>query len=559
MKRDTWLPILVGTLAVLAMTWPWALHPLHLVGSPVMEADNHLWMLWRASQDLLGGGGPWANWPVGDPRPVQDLVHVPLSTLLMPLGPALAYGVVLSVDLAAAALGGWLLSREAGASRAGALVGMVALTTTPFLSGAVVFGLSEGFTLGWLALAGALALRTARTGSWRWAVASGLCLSAFFLSGWYALVLGMLSLPAWVVWVSRQHRPDCFRWGLLSASVLISVLPVIPPLLWFLGHGDAAGLAVREPPVWVAYMDWRHAPPGGTDPLNLLLPSLSSTELARSAYLGLGALGLGLFGAITRKEARWPWVGVVLMGFLATGWHLTIAGSPVVGTAPLPGPAAWLAAVLPPLRGMLWWYRAAGVAAVFLAPLAALGATRLLQGRSIYLALPLVLLVGADQLLLSDAPWPRATYEAHPPGALSRLPGEGPALLLPFDAGSRRWPQGVPRAYQRWQPWLDRPISENYEGPDALLAVPVVAWADRECRSGRPAPVQGEVAIPDQPPSPTEARAQLAQLHEQGLELIVVVRPRASTPNRCVGYLEEMVGHPTGVGPEASWWVLDSR
>ena len=285
LKRSArWVvPVLAGVLATLT-TFPWVFRPWHVPGSPVVEADNHLWMLWRAGQ----GPGVWSNWPDGDPRPLLDVVHAPFGAV-MAVDPAFAYGLVWWANALLAGVAGWWLAREAGASRAGAMVGLAVLATAPAAGGALVFGLTEAAPLGWLALYLAAALRAGRDGA-PWAIWTGIVgLAGFALSGWYNAFFGLIAAAVALGWVAARRGALV---PVLAQGVGAFVV-VLPVFLAFLAHGDAEGLAARDPGAWVFRPDWRHAPDWGTDPLNLVLPSLHGTELARTAYLGVAAMVLG--------------------------------------------------------------------------------------------------------------------------------------------------------------------------------------------------------------------------------------------------------------------------
>jgi hypothetical protein len=492
-----------------------------------MEADNHLAALWMAGR----GGGPWIAWPEGDPRPVQDVVHVPVA-LSMWIHPAFGYGLVLLADVIVGFLGGWMLSREAGASREGALVGMIGVGAAPFVGGAVVFGLSEAWPIGWLALHGAFLLRTARTGSARDAAFAGLCLAAYALSGWYAATFAALAAPVWLARIGSRGA-DRRGWTLVLAAGALAVILVLPALAVFLRHGDAAGLAARGVPAWEPRADWRHGSGFGADPLQLVLPGTPDTELARTVYLGVVALGLGLLGA---RRAPWAAAGLLWMALLALGPWAQIAGRPI--GPPFPLPAAWLSSALPPLQGIAGWYRAAGPAAVFLAPLAALGATWLVDRTRPWMGYVLALLVLFDGLVLSDAPWPRPTYDARPPEALLALEGDGPVVLLPFDEAGRG------RPYHRWLPWLRRPVSEHYEGPDPLRQDAVIGWLQASCGGSA-----GRSRWPEAPPPAAEPSAD--QL-TPGIDWIVVLRDRARPS--CLPTATRVLGDPDVLTPEIAAW-----
>ena len=551
-----WLPLLVGLAAWAAMTWPWPIRPWTIPGSPFVEADNHMWMIWRATEAIKGHPGPWANWPVGFERPLMDLVHLPLASIFMSLDPGFGYATLAALDVALALLGGWLLSREAGASREASLVGMIALGCTPFLAGAVTFGLTESWSLGWYALHGWALLRAARTESWRDALVSALALGAFALSGWYSAFFALIASPIWLGWVYTR-RPTRVGWQRVLTAGTVAVMMVTPALLWFLAHGDVEGLTSRPIEPWRFRADWQHAPQLGTDPLNLITPTVQRAGLTRTAYLGLSTILLATIGA---RQIPWATAGTLLMVVCSLGHYATFAGQPVgFDGEPFLLPAAWITAIVPPLAAISSWYRAAGVAAVFLAPTAALGVDRILSSWTPQrgasgdaLAISFAALLGADQLLMSDTPWPRLGYDPRPPVELHAIDGEGPWLVLPFDRSDGRWPAGVPRIWQRWQPFLGRAVTENYEGADASRAIALVGWLDRVCEGGanRPEMWPPAEAPPKERPSDD---SDLETLRDLGLDRVVVLLPRAA--EGCV--LE--VSHWLGAAQDnelVAWWSL---
>ena len=539
-------------------TWPWALHPLQTLGNPWMEADNHLAALWIASQGWLGRPGPWVVPPTEPGRPPQDLPHV------LPIGvgsfvdPSFAWGLCAWMDAAAGALGGWALARACGASRDGALVGAVVLGTSAPLGGAIVFGLSEGWTAGWLALGVAGSVMLAQTPSVLRVALAALPLALYLLSGWYAAAFAALVAPVVVPWaISRGAGPVGPRAGAVVAAWGLAGLPVLPALVVFVRSGEASGLAAR-PHTNVGPSDWMHGGLGGADLLALGLPGLPDVGLTRTAYLGLVALGLAGVGmvAAVRRGDRGLAVGLglasVALAALALGTAVTVGGVPVG-----PGVAAALTAMVPPLGGLLHWSRAAGAALVFVAPLAALGADALLSARPRWIP-ALAALVAFDALVLSDAPWPRPSYDARPPATLAELPGHGALLALPFDHAARRWPREAQRPWQRWLPHLGRPISEASEAPDGWAFDPTAAYANRECAGGRD---PRDARYPT-PPAPTVApdagtiAASASAWRAAGVDTVLVVKPRSATPMRCIGFLTVALGAPSGSDDTATWWTL---
>ncbi len=104
----------------------------------------------------------------------------------------------------------------------------------------------------------------------------------------------------------------------------------------------------------------------------------------------------------------------------------------------------------------------------------------------------------------------------------------------------------MPRLYDRWGPWLGRPLSEHYEGSDALLRVRLVAAADRAC--GGPdtlppawRPSEGTTS-PELPPNAVRSGRQA--LRGAGVEHLVVVLERVPEPEACLPRLEAWLGPP---------------
>ena len=526
--------------------WPWFRFPDHLLGAPELEADNHLWMLWRASV----GGGPWAAWPEGFDKPLMDLPHLPVYWVGSWVSPAVGYALCWLVDVALAAAGGFLLAREVGASRPAALVGLVATACLPVMAGLLSFGISEGWPVGAYSLYLWAALRLARTGALGDLALAAATLALFALTGWYHALFALLAAPVVVGW-AHAHGAHVRR---VVAAGLAAVVLVLPVLWRFVAQGHASDLAERAPQAFEPRADWLHSPSWGVDLLALVTPTLQDLPLSRTAYLGVSVL---LLAALSGRRQRWAWVGAVWMAIFTLGHHLTVAGVPIPSPEPVRLPAAWLSAAVPVLYGLANWYRAAGMVGVFLAPLAALGAQRLAGARSGVLAV-LLAVVWLDLTVLSDAPWPRIHYAREAPKSLLAVPGEGPLLLFPFDNGQRRWPQRVPRAYQRWQVDLQRPLTEHYEGPDPLLEVPVVAWIDRRCHGSRPLMDvwAREQTVPEHAPALAEGQAQLGALAGQGLEAVAIVLPRAVDPRGCRREAEHYLGRPAGGDDTVIWWTL---
>ncbi len=530
-------------LAGLVFTWPLARHPLWVLGHPAGEADNHLWMLWRALRGGVGelAGQPLANLPDGLPIPLMDPINLALALPGLLIDPALGYSQALVANLALAFAAGWWLARELGAGRGGALVAGVGALSAPFLSGVIAFGITESWSAGWIGLHAAALLAWARDGRARWlALASG-CLAAFALSGWYHALFGLVVELPLVVWALRRGA----RLPGLLLQGAVAGLAVLPRLLTFLEvRGFWQGRwrpPLGAPPVFQP--QWRETPVAGTDLLNLLLPSLETVPISKSVYLGLALLTLAL--AAGRRAL--PLLAICLpLWALALGHWLSVGGHTELLGRQWSLPALWLTRAFPALEGLSHWHRAAGPAVVFLAAAAGLGAERLAGARAGWLA-GVVLL---DSLLFSQTPWPRDQYDPRPPAAYAALEGPGAVVQLPFDNGREEFdPEAVPRIYNRWQPWIDRPVAENYEGPDAMLrASRLIAAADRLCGVPSTQPRSWSPAAAFSDPAPLQRPAlrqqAITRLRGWGVRWIVLHRERGPTTAEAAALLELALGSP---------------
>lgn len=532
--------LVFGLVCVVAGLWPWPTAPTLLLGEAAGEMDQHMAMLWK----VLAPEGAWLNWPEGFAVPVQDKVHLPLAWLLFRIHPAAVPAGLVAFNLATAFAGGWWFSRELGADRFPALIGGAGLCTAPFLGAMVTFGFTECLQMGLLALHAAALLRLAKTGELRFAALSSALLTLYAYSGWYMALFGLFAMPILLA-LCALERPSKRIWMLILAQGAVAALLTTPAVYDFLVNDNAAALmGEREIPVFLKGRmdpgapppDWRHGLDFGTDPLNYVLPHLGGVALPRSVYVGLVSLALGLV-ALRRKAARVLWLGVGMFWVLGVGHWVTLAGEPPFGMDSPPSmPVAWMTGAVDGLRAIQHWYRAGGMALVFLAPAAAIALPRMRWG-----AVALASLVAIDGLVFGDAPWPRHLHEGPPPEGLMEVPGEGPMLLLPFAEGAR---DGIGRVRQRWLPYLERPLAENYEGPDALASNPWVHWAHNECtvRARRPAK------------KPVDPASDIDALRDQGLEVIAVVHS-ASTWERCRPALVDTLGEAT-TSNGVSWWVL---
>ena len=522
----------------LAVLWPDGSVIMGILGDPLGETDNHWWMLWRSGQELLGGAELLANAPVGVPIPLMDPINLPIFLLGSGFGPIIGWNLLAFASVGIAAWGGYRLAREVAGPRA-ALIGLVGTGGAPFLAGVIDFGITESWPIGLMALHAAALLRHARLGDRKDALLAGLCLGAVGLSGWYhaffVLLLEAMLVP-WLWW--RTRRP--LLWG----QGLIGFVMVLPAWLRFQQARElwAGRWLAPSPGPPGPRPDWADLPVFGTDLLTFLLPRWSTVHPSKAVYLGILLCSLVLVGLLSRRRAS---AGMLLLAapflVLALGHWPTLAGK-ALG---MPGPAWLLSTWLPSFRGLSHWHRAVGAAVPFLAAAAAAGVES--RPRLVRLAPLLSVLILVDGIAFAPTAWPRTTIDPTPPASLRSIPGEAGMVLIPFDNDREPFSQEPARIYNRWQVMLGRPLSESYEGVDALLARSrLVAAAQTACWPHstlppyyEPPPEMREVAPLE---DPEEIAHEREQLRAWGYEWIVVLRDRCRVPARALPALESMLG-----------------
>lgn len=540
-----WLaPAALCLLAVL-LTWPVALAP-HgaLLGHPACSAGCHAWVLWFAGARALPTGSVTTDllfFPHG-----ADAFRLYGSDVLGPLllGPlnrwfpaSLLYNLQVLAAACANGVAAWLLARDRGHGHGAALVAGVVYEASPFLAHELLNGTSELYLAAPLPLflLGLLRILDGRAG----VGAVALTGVAAGLGGLASAYTPFFLLLAAVVVVG--HRLVGRLEPVLSAPVLqraaaaagLAALVLVPLLVAHRRHGSFAAYARQD--------GWDTAstplPDGGVDllafldPRDLVLPvpvlqpdgTVYEYWTLGTAYQGIVALGLGLYGILRRRPVeaeagvREPWVALaVVAGLVSLGPWLVVAGDIVrIGGDPVPLPSLVLRELFPPFAVTApHTYRYLLPAMLGVALAAAEGARRLPRPSLAVLA---ALLVAGESLLLSPVPWPLPTQPL-PRGpafdALSAAP-RGGVLTLPFEAndlGDLSW--GLLAQTVHGQPWVDggihfraEPASLALYGENALLAA----------LSGGPS-----VALPDA----AATRDGLRGLAEAGVRHVLLARDR---------------------------------
>ncbi len=547
---------MVGVPALVIFTWPLLLHPFSLMGHPNGETDNHFWMLWRAVKIIMGNPGPWANCPDGLPIPLMDQINLPWALPVFLLDPVLGYNWLLLANVALGMAGGYWLSRQFTSASA-ALVGMVAMGCSPFLSGVTEFGLTEAWPLWLLAFHLAFLYRYARSGGSVDLLGAGLCLGGFALSGWYHAFSGLLVEMVFIPVLAISSR----RWKGLLAQGLLAAFLVLPVFLHFLTIRSfwAGRWHFPEHAPRLARMDWRELPVYGTDVLNFLLPTLDAVPLSKTTYLGILVLSLAVIACFRRWRQVWPFMlASLLFCSLALGYWVRVAGHPLLlGDSVLAGPARLLLDLVPPMVGISHWYRMVGPATVLLAVLAAMGAGILTERPGLHIGLAILVL--ADSLVMGQTSWPRITYDPAPPAIYQYLEEPGALLELPFDNGREPFSDTPARLYNRWQPFHGHPVAENYEAMDSILntnRLAAVAQALSGQRSTLPRNQVASAEMADISRLYTEGvmEEQVEALAEDGFSYVLLHRFLAPDPDAVEALLRQAMGQPLADDGRSVLW-----
>ncbi|MBL8619226.1 MAG: hypothetical protein JNM72_26675 [Deltaproteobacteria bacterium] len=433
MRRTRALALLSGLL--LLITWPVIPQIGQAIWSdPAGEAAAHLW----GHHAALAGEGPlWIHsqalgFPSGQAFPLIDPGSLPVVGLGWALGgPALAHNLLALTGVALAGLAGWRWAARIGAPPLPAAA--FAMASPPLLSASAT-GMTEHYLVAVCALQLELAARASRRPlGGTAALAAGvlaLCPALGPYNGlWAALLnLGLLAhraaLRGPAGWAPALRLIGINALGLLLA--LPVVLGALADRLGMSGGAQQRGL----PPVELLPETFRGGMQRGADLLDLLLPfplTGGAAPAPHSAYLGGGVLLLALLAVARRPALRGAAAGVGVCLALSLGAWVQLGGLPVGGHEdPLQGPVGLLTSAWPALGRISRWGRAAALAALALAPLAAAGLPRARDARAL---LTTVLLI--DLVALSPLPWPArlAPLPAVPAAVLAPLPAARPAVF----------------------------------------------------------------------------------------------------------------------------------
>jgi hypothetical protein len=553
-RREWWTVAGIALALALLLTLPVVLTPwARVIGAERSDVWAHLWGYWRTEQALLVHGRfplaePALNHPWGG-----DLYHVDLlnSLLSLPLGlvlgRAMAFNLVVWLQLVLATTVTWRLARELRVGQLPALLAGLAFGYGPYVLGfAVASGVSERLNVAWLPLFLWAMLRLARGGGQRWV---GVGAAAFLLAvlgcwkfGLFVFMLaGLFSLfllvrPLFL----RGFHPQELGGSLIGAYrdlILLRLLPlalacalIVAPLAWMAAGSshDEGGMMPRSTPLfWDGQADLG-APDGRllheTDlftAVDLVRPFAQgkvTTEkdwLFQSIYSGLSLVVLALGSLVARRRfARFFLPAALFFGILALGPRIELwPGAPSM-LSPL---FFATARVVPFFTAMHTPWEYALLAALCLAMAGALGLDWLLAklppGLGRRLGPALLVLVVLDLGAGSGLPLPLPSARVHIPPlyeALAEEPGRFALLDYPMRRPGSRL---VPETYYLYQTVHRRPIPY---GINACWLETLPFWHQLGQLS------DGERA--SYTPSPRELEDARAMLAEMGLRYVLLHR-----------------------------------
>jgi len=467
--------------ALILATWPMAVAPdSQLLGSPNLEAVDHLWSLWAALRD-----GPHVietglvKVPEGYTWVLADPINLLWFTVPALLGlPALGFHLVHLGNMLVAAAAAVALGRELMGDRPRLewLAATCAATAAPLCAG-LFTGMTEAQTWGWAGLALAAVHRAARVGGWKATLTAGLLAGITAWCGVYtALYAAIAVLPFVISGLARGSGSLAPRAGAVVGTGAMAAL-LAAPVAWAVStkRGD-------ELPGSTSLTDAVLADPSlpqnrmlGGDLAGIFLPidPPVGAEL-HAVYLGTATVLLGLLALATGRR---PWAlvaSIAVLISLGLGLYLQ-AGGEVITTSDgraLLTPAAWASLAFEPLGRAPRWYRAIAVASVLWAPMAGAGAAWLLHrlpSRAALAAVPLLAaVVLADNLWVAPLTWPRDSFSALAPEGYDQLDGNGPIVEVP----SVRFSTVTP----------GRPATASGGGmrtPDLPIRHPTLLWQTR--------------------------------------------------------------------------------
>lgn len=550
-RANSGLPALVLLLVTVLVTWPTAAQlGVAVPGHPMSDVADHLQGSWWFTQELLAGRLPLetrvTHMPPGGALWYVDPIGALLTLPLLGLGPLAAFSLAVMMQVWGGLFAAFLLARDEGADRAGAVVGALVYGASAYVVSLLYIGTTEYLNLAALPLFWMGARRSLRAERTPWGtvgltalMGAWAAIGASYHGAFVVLLLGILLVTG-----EGRLAARLLRLGSIGVGLVVLAAPVLG-LAWSTLHAPDAVIRADTAP------GWSFARLPALDLLTLIRPGdYYFPDLRPQGNLGiihvnyLGLLALGAAGlTLWRTRARRPALALGLAILIAAGPVLCVAGVlPMVAGRTVPLPAAILYLV-PPFSMIHHPYRLVVLPLVLMVPLVARAVT---GWRAALLGAGML----AEILLLSPAVFPiptmtvslTPTWEAVPEGGVWELPPEA-------KLGNR--------AYIARQVLHERVIPY---GVNQLLPP---AWRDNHFVRGVMGCLQMQrrgVSRDGGPPAPRWPPADPAQVAvdrqvwlDSGYSTILLHLPDVTgTERRC---LEAQLGPGVVVGEEEVWVV----
>ena len=441
-----------------ALLWPVPVRMNELlVGHPGNDTWNHVWGYWWVGEALKAGEWPvradLLAWPGGGTLYFIDTMQAVLSWPVQLLfGPAVAYNLVIFLQLAFCGFAAWILTWRLTGDWIAAFAALFLFEMSPHLLGQAYNGISETVCAGWFPLTLWALLRMMNVPDIRNSAILGLVGGICILTSWYYGLFAAIGSIVLLIW-SALRQAWLYDWKRIGKGLAIAASTAgaiaAGPFLSFRSSLSAADALVTRDPEFVERSLLNH---NITDVAAFFhftkTPSpdlfrLYGEELIIVIYLGWIGIALSVYALLSFRKSRdlspWIWLGAIFFVF-SLGPYLNFGGEYVMsGSKRIPLPFLPLYKAFPVFDRISHPFRFVVGVNLALAILGAHGFRRLLKGRSdrarTAAVFALCLAMWAEYSLGSPARLPVAACDARIPAAYADIrsdPSSGAVLDLPM-------------------------------------------------------------------------------------------------------------------------------
>ena len=331
MSRETLTIVAIILLLPLLLLWPLpAVFTTKLLSHPAQEAPAHVWGLWAAWQEAspLVIDTQLVTWPESTAIVLIDPANILPYMLGHALGgPAAGYNFLLYFGLILLGVAGAILARRVGGDP---MIGAIAAQVCPPYIASPATGMTEEFSVGWVALfCAALLSFVEHRRAWMGALAAVLLSVCWYGGPYNGLWASFIGLTVALGALRNWRRLGGV--AVVGVAGMVLTLPLANAILRE-RHQELPGHAIpgHLPDLTIPIIDhYRGGLPFGADVLDVLAPvQLTGGEamVSHTAYVGLLAVVLAGVG-LWRWRAGWPWmVGALVFMVLSIGPYLYVGG-----------------------------------------------------------------------------------------------------------------------------------------------------------------------------------------------------------------------------------------